>query len=140
MAMKPRFSVKTLLWLPLLVAAFFLGRHSPEIETATRNWWAYTRMRWGAEYDQRQSLTNWPPNSCTVNFSCPVSIQAGGHHPERVAVEQPSDRQVTVTPQAEGRFVLNWASADGSKTGKIDGEVLDGEMLNFGYSKPQGMP
>jgi hypothetical protein len=105
---RPRFRVSTLFWLTALVAAFFGGRRSSEIESAARRWWQVTRVRFGAEMRKREHVVMWPPNSATINEDGPVqSISADNRKVCRVTLV--SDRQIRITPANDGETVVRYS-------------------------------
>jgi Flp pilus assembly secretin CpaC len=125
----PRFRVATLLWLMALVAAFFFGRQSKEVESLARRWWAVSRVRLGANVAEPEVI-NWPPGSITVNGDTAIrSVDVDD--PEIVEVKFLNSRQLQVSPKSDGETWVEFKTPGGKWNGvqlrvqPENGSILD---------------
>jgi hypothetical protein len=130
-----RFRVSSLLWLTALVAAFFCGRRSDEIESAARRWWQVTRVRFGADVRKREHVVMWPPNSATINEDRPVqSISTDNREVCRVALI--SDRQIRITPTSDGETVVRYSLPNLLKPCEFRVVVENNRIADWSLSSP----
>jgi hypothetical protein len=109
--MRPRFRISTLFWMTVVVAAFFCGRRSHDIESSARRWWQVTRVRWGGSVDNTEVI-RWPPGSITINE--PQAIQqAVNYDPKLASVAFHASNQICISPEANGDTVVSYNFAAG---------------------------
>jgi hypothetical protein len=91
-----------------LVAAFFIGGRSDEIESAAKRWWQVTRVQWGGDFRRNEHIVMWPPNSATINEDGAVQSVTIDNS-EVCRVTQVSDRQIRITPTSDGETVIRYS-------------------------------
>ena len=130
-----RFRITTLLWLTVIVAAFFVGRRSGEIERAASLWWQVTRVRWGASVTKTE-IIQWPPGSITINE--PNTIQkAVVYDPRITSVAFLTSNQMQISPKGDGKTTVTYTLTSGQfRNGQFDCNVERGRIgSNWGLSQ-----
>jgi hypothetical protein len=104
----PRFRTATLLWLTVVVAAFFTGRQSDEIGRRIAQWWLAAWPR-AAPY----KLTSQPDGSLLVVTQSPIArVQI---RPTNVCIMNVvNGKDYQVLPLRDGKAELTFWHADGS--------------------------
>ena len=122
-----RFRTSSLLWLMALVAAFFCGRQSNEIQSLTARWWQVTRVRWGASVDQTE-FVHWPPRSLTINEINAIQA-ATTYDPSIASVTFAVANQMCISPKADGKTVVSYNLAGGNRrSAEMEVEILNGKV------------
>lgn len=94
-----RFRITTLLWLMVVMTAFFCGRQSVEIQSAVTRWWQVTRVRWGWSVTKTE-IVSWPPGSITINEPNPIQ-NATVNDPQVMNVAFLAANQMQISPKGK---------------------------------------
>jgi hypothetical protein len=125
--MRPRFRISSLLWITALVAAFFCGRQSIEIQSVAQRWWQVNRVRWGASVSKVE-IVHWPPGSVTINEINNIR-SATTNDPSIASPTFPAANQMCVSPKADGQTVVSYNLAGGTqRNAELKVEVLNGKV------------
>jgi hypothetical protein len=111
--MYPKFRITTLFWLMAIVAAYFTGRRSDQIESAANQWWRVTCVRWGGEVANSE-VVMWPRRGVTINESCEIN-NVSTLDPEVCTVRKTCGKQLEVSPVTDGKTLIYFDDSDGNK-------------------------
>jgi hypothetical protein len=128
--MRLRFRVTALLWITAIVAVFFLGRRSEEIEAGFQRWWQVTRVRFGGDVQKGHRVVMWPRGSATINEGSTIT-KVSTDDPRVCTVTHVSDRQLRITPAANGQTTVRYGMPGLPKPCRFLVIVEDGRIADW---------
>jgi hypothetical protein len=105
---RPRFRTATMLWLMVVLAAFYSGRNSEQFQISARKWWQVTRVRFGASVASHE-IIDWPPGGITINSQFPLKLTSVGDG-NITSASLIGSRQLRITAKANGRSDVTFLS------------------------------
>ena len=133
--MRPRFRITTLLWITALVAAFFVGRRSDEVVSGFDRWWHVTRVRLGGDVRRNRRVVMWPRRSATINEDFAIQ-NVSTDNPQICTAMRVSDRQLRITPAADGETTVRYSVPGGQKPYRFHLAVKDGRIADWSLEGP----
>ena len=130
-----RFRVTSLLWLTLVLAAFFVGRKSDDIALGFRQWWQVTRVALGSDVAQDSRVVMWPARSATINGDGIIK-KYSIDDPGICRVVQISPRQLQVSPQADGQTSVRYEQTDLPGTCNFEVTIAQGRIVDWALISP----
>jgi hypothetical protein len=126
---RPRFRVTTMLWLAALIAMYFCGRRSGEIENGFNRWWQVTRVVWGADFDPNYRWVYYPRGSITINTEAPISgVRVTLSKKCKATIT--ADRQLRVTPTENGDYSVVFRTPGRRTVHRLDVTFENGEFTD----------
>jgi Pilus formation protein N terminal region len=133
--MSLRFRITTLLWLTVVVVAFFVGQRSDEISSHFNRWWQVTRIRFGSEVRKGYAVVMWPPHSATINEDLTIQ-KVSIDNPNICTVTAVSDRQLRVTPTGNGKTSVHYILPGQATPCRFDITVENGNIADWMLTGP----